>query len=263
MTRVRMNRILAPVVDDVGHHAGGEKTVQQRVPWRRTPMIPRILTASALALVLTAAPRAAGSQEPAGFGDALRLLDAWVTTAVAQRDQPGVSIGVVSGDRLVWSRGYGYADIEKKVPASPQTLYRIASITKTFTAVAILQLRDAGKLQLDDPLRRHLGWARIRAHDPAASDITIRELLTHSSGLQREVPGTLWTSPAFPPAAALREEIEETILAGCHLEVLEPRICTSRRSCGRRQRRTVGPLCPASHPGCPWHDEHADHATCG
>jgi D-alanyl-D-alanine carboxypeptidase len=172
-------------------------------------MFPRTLTASVLALLLIAAPRTVHAQEP-GFGDALRLLDTWVTTTVAQRGQPGVSIGVVLGDRLVWAKGYGYADLEKKVPASPQTLYRIASITKTFTAVAILQLRDAGKLQLDDPLRRHLNWARIRAYDPAASDITIRELLTHSSGLQREVPGTVWTSPTFPPAAALREEIEET-----------------------------------------------------
>jgi D-alanyl-D-alanine carboxypeptidase len=173
-------------------------------------MFLRILTASVLALSLTATPRTAAAQEPAGFGDALRLLDAWVTTTVAQRDQPGVSIGVVLGDRLVWAKGYGYADMGKKVPASPQTLYRIASITKTFTAVAILQLRDAGKLQLDDPLRRHLSWARIRAHDPDASDVTIRELLTHSSGLQREVPGTFWTTPTFPPSAALREEIEET-----------------------------------------------------
>ncbi len=177
-------------------------------------MIPRILTASALALVLTAAPRAAGAQEPAGMSDALRLLDAWLTTAVAQREQPGLSIGVVLGDRLLWAKGYGYADSEKRVPADPRTLYRIASITKTFTAVAILQLRDAGKLQLDDPLRRHLSWARIRAHDPAASDITIRELLTHSSGLQREVPGTVWTSPTFPSAAALRVEVEETYSPG-------------------------------------------------
>lgn len=172
-------------------------------------MFLRILTASVLALLLIT-PRTVHAQEPTGFGDALRLLDAWVTTTVAQRDQPGVSIGVVLGDRLVWAKGYGYADLEKKVPASPQTLYRIASITKTFTAVAILQLRDAGKVQLDDPLRRHLSWARIRADDRAAADITIRELLTHSSGLQREVPGTLWTNPTFPSSAALREEIEET-----------------------------------------------------
>ncbi len=71
------------------------------------------------------APRIVNAQDPAGFGDALRLLDAWVTTTVAQRGQPGVSIGVVLGDRLVWTRGYGHADVEKKVPATPQTLYRV------------------------------------------------------------------------------------------------------------------------------------------
>ena len=177
-------------------------------------MVPRMVTASTLALLLTAAPRAVHAQEPAGLRDGLQLLDAWMTTTVAQRGQPGLSIGVVVDDRLVWAKGYGYADLERKVPASPQTLYRIASITKTFTAVAILQLRDAGKLQLDDPLRRHLAWARIRAHDPAASDITIRELLTHSSGFQREVPGTWWTNPTFPPPAALREELKETYPPG-------------------------------------------------
>lgn len=176
----------------------------------RQPTFQRTLTASVLALLLMAAPSTVQAQEPARFSDALRLLDAWVMATVAQRGQPGLSIGVVLGDRLVWAKGYGYADMEKKVPASPQTLYRIASITKTFTAVAILQLRDSGKLQLDDPLRRHLGWARIRTRDPDASDITIRELLTHSSGLQREVPGTLWSTPVFPSSAALRDELEET-----------------------------------------------------
>ena len=127
-------------------------------------MLSRILTILAVAIVLTATSRTVNAQEPAGFGEALRLLDTWVATTVAQRGQPGLSIGVVLGDRLVWAKGYGFADLEKKVPATPQTLYRVASITKTFTAVANLQLRDAGKLQLDDPIRRHLSWARIRAH---------------------------------------------------------------------------------------------------
>jgi CubicO group peptidase (beta-lactamase class C family) len=177
-------------------------------------MFLRIVTAVLLAVWLTAAPGTVGAQAPVGFDDALRILDTWVATTSAQRGQPGLSIGVILGDRLVWAKGYGYADLEKKVSAGPQTLYRIASITKTFTAVAILQLRDAGKLQLDDPLRRHLSWARIRAHDPAASDVTIRELLTHSSGLQREVPGTWWTTPTFPSAAALRDEMDETNAPG-------------------------------------------------
>lgn len=170
----------------------------------------RVATVSTLALIVIGASRVANAQEPRGFREALGLLDAWVATTVAQRGQPGLSIGVVLGDQLVWSKGYGYADIEKKVPATTQTLYRIASITKTFTAVAILQLRDAGKLQLDDPIRRHLSRARIRAHTTDASDITIRQLLTHSSGLQREMPGTIWTEPTFPTAAALNEEFEQT-----------------------------------------------------
>jgi len=97
-------------------------------------MLSRILTILAVAIVLTATSRTVNAQEPTGFGEALRLLDAWVATTVAQRGQPGLSIGVVLGDRLVWAKGYGFADLEKKVPATPQTLYRVASITKTFTA---------------------------------------------------------------------------------------------------------------------------------
>jgi D-alanyl-D-alanine carboxypeptidase len=169
----------------------------------------RVVTVSILALMVIGASRVVKAQEPRGFREALGLLDAWVATTVAQRSQPGLSIGVVLGDHLIWAKGYGYADVEKKVPATTQTLYRIASITKTFTAVAILQLRDAGKLQLDDPIRRHLSRARIQA-TADAPDITIRELLIHSSGLQREMPGTIWTEPTFPTAVALNEEFERT-----------------------------------------------------
>ena len=104
------------------------------------------------------APVATAAQEPTGFRDALGLLDAWVATTVAQRGQPGLSIGVVFGDGLLWAKGYGYSNMEKKTPATSQTLYRIASITKTFTAVAVLQLRDSGKVKLDDRLHEHVSW---------------------------------------------------------------------------------------------------------
>ena len=163
-----------------------------------------------LVLLMIAHPRVTAAQEANPLGDALWLLDTWVATTVAQRGRPGLSLGVVLGDRVILSKGYGYADVARKVPASPQTLYRVASITKTFTAVAILQLRDAGKLQLDDPIRRHLSDVRIRAHTADASDITIRELLTHSSGLLRDVPGTMWSEPVFPAPAALKEELGQT-----------------------------------------------------
>ena len=87
---------------------------------------------------------------------AIGVLDAWVAARVANREQPGLSIGVVYDQELIWSRGYGFADVAKKDLATPTTLYRIASNTKLFTSTAILQLRDAGKLQLDDPVARAL-----------------------------------------------------------------------------------------------------------
>jgi len=148
-------------------------------------------------------------QEPEGFRDALGLLDAWSANRVASRGQPGLSIGVVLGNHLVWSRGYGFADLEHKTPATPRTLYRIGSITKTFTAVSILQLRDAGKLQLDDPLQRHLSQVSIRSHSNSASAVTLRELLTHTSGLQREVPGTIVTDAIWPSDADLQRTLDQ------------------------------------------------------
>ncbi len=166
-----------------------------------------------LLLAVTAMFASAGSamaQEPEGFKDALGLLDAWTANRVASRGQPSVSVGVVLGDHLVWARGYGFADLDKKIPATPQTLYRIGSITKSFTAVAILQLRDAGKLQLDDPLRRHLNEVHIQQHSTGTPDVTLRELLTHTSGLQREVPGTVWTDGEFPSEAAMGLLLKES-----------------------------------------------------
>src|SRR3954470_23493588 len=69
---------------------------------------------------------------------ALRLLEAWLDTQVAYRQLPGMSIAVVHDQEVVWAKGFGFADVEKKVPATAGTIYRIASISKLFTAVAIM-----------------------------------------------------------------------------------------------------------------------------
>ena len=172
--------------------------------WHELPMICGLLVATITVLVTAAS---ALGQESEGFRDALGLLDAWAMNRSASRGQPGLSIGVVLGDHLVWARGYGFADLAKKAPATPQTLYRIGSITKTFTAVAILQLRDTGKLQLDDSLQRHLTGVSIQPHSNDAPVVTLRELLTHTSGLQREVPGTVWTDAVWPSDAGLRASL--------------------------------------------------------
>jgi CubicO group peptidase (beta-lactamase class C family) len=129
---------------------------------------------------------------------------AWIEAQVAYRGWPGLAIGVVHDQDVVWSRGFGWADVERRVPATPATRFRVASITKTFTATAIMQLRDAGTLRLDDEVRSHLPWFIPRTAHADAAPITIRHLLTHTAGLPREAAFPYWTDGAFPAVEEIR-----------------------------------------------------------
>jgi CubicO group peptidase (beta-lactamase class C family) len=113
----------------------------------------------------------------------------------ADKHLPSVAAAALRDGEVVWSEAVGLADVERSEDATADHQYRIASITKTFTAVAIMQLRDAGKLSLDDSLEKHIPGA---AHSP-----TLRLLLSHASGLQREPPGRIWETLTFPS----REEL--------------------------------------------------------
>lgn len=128
----------------------------------------------------------------------IRMFEAWLESQMAYRSLPGMSVGIVYDQDLIWSKGFGFADLEKKIPATPNTIYRIASISKLFTSTAIMQLRDDGRLQLDDPVEKHLSWFKIKNLYPNGPTITIRHLLTHTSGLPRESPFPYFTDFKFP-----------------------------------------------------------------
>jgi CubicO group peptidase (beta-lactamase class C family) len=115
---------------------------------------------------------------------------------------PSVSAAVFRGGELAWSEAVGLADVEQGEKATPETQYAVASITKTFTAASMLQLRDEGKLDLDDPLSKHLPEA---AHGTP----TLRRMLAHASGLQREPPGEIWETLTFPGEEELLQGLEE------------------------------------------------------
>ncbi|MBZ0301405.1 MAG: serine hydrolase [Anaerolineae bacterium] len=137
---------------------------------------------------------------------AIDLLEHWLAQYVENNRLPGLSIGIVYDQTLVWAKGFGYADLKSQTPATSLTLYRIASHTKMFTATAIMQLRDAGKLGLDDPVRAYLPWFGIRYRDDQPgdrSDITIRQLLSHTSGLPRDATIPVWTDDIFPAWQAI------------------------------------------------------------
>ncbi len=138
---------------------------------------------------------------------ATELLEAWIEAQRVYRELPGLSVGIVHDQTLIWAHGFGWADVERREPATPSTLYRIGSITKLFTATAILILRDAGKLALDDPLTAHLAWFAMKSASPDAGAITIRHLLTHTAGLPREAAFPYWTDYQFPSVEEVRARL--------------------------------------------------------
>lgn len=145
----------------------------------------------------------------AKVASAIELFEAWTEAQMAYRGQPGLSVGIVYDQALIWSRGFGCADLERQIPATPATVYRIASITKLFTSTAIMQLRDEGALQLDDPVAKHLSWFSIRNPHADRPPVTIRHLLTHAGGLPREAAFPYWNTGEFPDAAAIRAALRD------------------------------------------------------
>ncbi|MFT5369791.1 MAG: D-alanyl-D-alanine carboxypeptidase [Candidatus Latescibacterota bacterium] len=124
---------------------------------------------------------------------------------------PGIALGIVRDDKLAWFGGFGKQDLSKSDAPTQDSLARIASVTKTFTTTAILQLRDEGKLDLDDPLTHHIpefSSVKVRAGD--LSEVTLRRLLTHHSGLMTEAPLPGWQALDFPSREAILGALGET-----------------------------------------------------
>ncbi len=129
---------------------------------------------------------------------AISIIDAYLEGEQIYENIPGMSVGIVYDQDLIWQRGYGYSNLESKRPADANTLYSICSISKLFTAIAIMQLRDAGRLNLRDPINNHLDWFTIEQAHEDSGPATILSLLTHSSGLPRESDFPYWNGPDFP-----------------------------------------------------------------
>ena len=162
---------------------------------------PRSLMIAVAILMLPCTRQASASESPVTKPEVAAVIDvfdAWAEHRVASREQPGVSIGLVYGQELIWAKGYGYADLATKTPATRTTAYRIASLSKVFTTTAILRLRDAGLLQLNDPVAEHLDWFHLEDAHTDSPVITIRHLLTHTSGLPRELDALYWDDMEFP-----------------------------------------------------------------
>jgi CubicO group peptidase (beta-lactamase class C family) len=122
---------------------------------------------------------------------------------------PGLAIALVRGTEIVWSKGYGYADLENKVAVTPGTAFRVASVTKPVVATALMQWWERGRFKLDDPVNDHLAPVRLRSPFEDRTPVSIRHLLTHTSGLPAQldaVPTEPSTLPTLEDFVAKRLE---------------------------------------------------------
>ncbi|HEY6502675.1 MAG TPA: serine hydrolase domain-containing protein [Chitinophagaceae bacterium] len=120
---------------------------------------------------------------------AFPVIDSIYKSYAVENHFPGIAFGVVVDGKLVYTGNYGFTDIDKKIPVTSSSLFRIASMSKSFTAMAILKLRDEGKLKLDDPAHLYIPELKnIKYPTADAPAITVRHLLTHGAGFPEDNP---------------------------------------------------------------------------
>lgn len=113
-------------------------------------------------------------------------------------DVTGLSIALVDDQKVVWAEGFGYADAERKIPATPETVYRAGSVSKLFTATAVMQQVEQGKMDLDKPLQTYLPEFSIKSRFDGGGAITPRTLMTHHAGLPSDLLKGMWSKQVEP-----------------------------------------------------------------
>tara|TARA_B110000046_G_C13021245_1_gene411348 strand:+ start:2609 stop:4054 length:1446 start_codon:yes stop_codon:yes gene_type:complete len=132
------------------------------------------------------------------YKEAFKLIEVWLEAQKDFDNLPSLTAIVIEDQEVLWSGALGLANVEKNIKAEVSTLCSICSISKLFTSVAIMKLYDEGKLRLDDLVSDLLPAYELDQKYPESGPITIRSLLTHSSGLPREAAYPYWTGPDFP-----------------------------------------------------------------
>jgi CubicO group peptidase (beta-lactamase class C family) len=157
--------------------------------------------------MLSFAPSAADPSAKQRILAATDKLDAYFSERIQTGSATGLSVGIVLGGELVYSRGFGVQDVATKTPVGPDSAFRIASLTKSFTAMAILRLRDQGRLALDAPAESYVPeLSKARGPTADSPPITVRMLLTHAGGLP-------WDDQWGPVSFGFSDEERDALLA--------------------------------------------------
>ncbi|HET9985845.1 MAG TPA: serine hydrolase [Longimicrobiales bacterium] len=147
---------------------------------------------------------------PPEYAEVVRALEPFVAHERVQKQIPAISVALVDGTRIVWAKGFGWADSAAGVPADAQTVYRVGSVSKLFTDIGIMQQVEKGALSLDAPVTRYL--PEFRPKNPFGGEITARELTSHRAGLTREPPVGNYFDDTNPTLAATVASLNGTSL---------------------------------------------------
>ena len=155
-------------------------------------------TLSILALALLVPPAFAQPSVPAAepYQVAVAALEELLKHEVDDKKLPALSIALVDDQTVVWAAGFGFQDRDRKVPATAETVYRVGSVSKLFTDVAVMQLVEKGELDLDAPVAKYLPDFKP-VYKEGEKPITLRMLMSHRSGLIREPPVGNYFDPAL------------------------------------------------------------------
>ncbi|MDP1569956.1 MAG: serine hydrolase domain-containing protein [Vicinamibacterales bacterium] len=139
-------------------------------------------------------PPAAGTVSPAEAAVLARIAGA----ARERMASPGLSVAIARNGQVAWAAGFGQADVENDVPVRPESVFRIASISKPMAAVAVMQLVERGRVVLDDPIQKY-----VPAYPSKGEQVvTVRHLLTHTSGIRHYRPGEMESRESYATLAA-------------------------------------------------------------
>jgi len=154
-----------------------------------------ILLFSATLVACSTAPKAPSTKQLIAddYSLAKAYLKEYIPRAMKRNNMVGLSVALIDDQRIVWSEGFGYADKSADKPANANTLYRAGSVSKVFTATAIMQLAEAGKLDIDAPLATYVPEFKLKSRFDSANPITLRNTLSHHAGIPGNIIDGMWT----------------------------------------------------------------------
>jgi CubicO group peptidase (beta-lactamase class C family) len=156
-------------------------------------------------------------------------IDAYVRRQMSDLHSPGIAVGIVKGDRVVYQGYFGWAHVKDKEPVTENTVFRIGSISKTFTAIGLMQQWEQGKFKLDDEFNSYLPYPVMRPKDESCGPITFKHMITHTSGGGELMSFRQLRHPtrtlAMPPGK------ERPALKEAYVDGIRPGVCAGVKWC--------------------------------